>query len=548
MEKKTKLSPEDFFTVTYGIKLPAGVSPERFAQDIAEEQTVEIPHKHIPQQLFDNGIVGQVVTILQADDGRFTVKIRYRNDTTGFSAPQLLNVLFGNISLKKGIRITGLECSEKMYAAFRGPAFGIEGVRSLVGVYGRPLLCTALKPMGLSNTELAAMAGVCARSGVDLIKDDHGIGDQPFCRFEDRVARVSETIAAADAQTGNVTVYFPNLCGPREEIERQVECAVRCGIRAVLLAPQLVGFDTIHDLAEKYRLVVMAHPAFTGSLFTCATTGIVPELFLGTFFRMIGADISIFPSWGGRFPFTRRECTAIAEALTYNLPPLKRALPAPAGGITQDRIAAIAEAYGSESALLVGGALLGGSDDMHRSISSFRDALGTYFKEERRAPEMPFASSCEIRSPLEGMNRISPLLKYENYHWKGRRTTEYKTEDTAVFADIRRTELIGKSGENTAFDLRYFEIDPKGYSSFEKHQHEHVIIGVRGTGVQVKNGERFTIRPNDIAYIKSWEPHQLRNEGTESFGFYCIVDHERDQPQAVGGDDGTGMLRQDNVD
>jgi ribulose-bisphosphate carboxylase large chain len=31
------------------------------------------------------------------------------------------------------------------------------------------------------------MAHACALGGIDIIKDDHGLSDQPFCRYEERV-------------------------------------------------------------------------------------------------------------------------------------------------------------------------------------------------------------------------------------------------------------------------------------------------------------------------------------------------------------------------
>jgi len=34
-----------------------------------------------------------------------------------------------------------------------------------------------------------------------------------------------------------------------------------------------------------------------------------------------------------------------------------------------------------------------------------------------------------------------------------------------------------------------------------------------------------------VVYVDTLEPHQLRNSGAEPFGFYCIVDRERDRPQ-----------------
>ncbi len=66
-----------------------------------------------------------------------------------------------------------------------------------------------------------------------------------------------------------------------------------------------------------------------------------------------------------------------------------------------------------------------------------------------------------------------------------------------------------------------------------KRYHTHTVIGVRGEGVVSRTNQMHTLKVNDIAYIAPMEPHQLRNESTEPFGFYCIVDRERDRPQPV---------------
>ena len=98
---------------------------------------------------------------------------------------------------------------------------------------------------------------------------------------------------------------------------------------------------------------------------------------------------------------------------------------------------------------------------------------------------------------------------------------------------MRRVELVGKYGEQTRADLRYFEVEPGGFSSHEKHVHTHIIIGARGTGVLVLGNESVEIRPMDVAYIEPLQAHQLRNDTAERFGFFCVVDHDRDRPMKV---------------
>jgi mannose-6-phosphate isomerase-like protein (cupin superfamily) len=58
---------------------------------------------------------------------------------------------------------------------------------------------------------------------------------------------------------------------------------------------------------------------------------------------------------------------------------------------------------------------------------------------------------------------------------------------------------------------------------------------VRGSGVLIRGEREIRINVNDIAYVQPSQPHQLRNPGAENFGFFCIVDRQRDRPQAVLG-------------
>jgi quercetin dioxygenase-like cupin family protein len=116
-----------------------------------------------------------------------------------------------------------------------------------------------------------------------------------------------------------------------------------------------------------------------------------------------------------------------------------------------------------------------------------------------------------------------------NFTWKGIITEKYKTGDSD-WAGIIKKVLIGRHNESTRFHLRYFEISPGGYSSFEKHRHEHVVIGVRGKGHVLSGRKINELNFLDILYIAPNEPHQLSNPFNEPFGFLCIVNAKRDKP------------------
>ena len=100
-----------------------------------------------------------------------------------------------------------------------------------------------------------------------------------------------------------------------------------------------------------------------------------------------------------------------------------------------------------------------------------------------------------------------------------------------------RRELSGKRGESQQFHVRYFEIKPGGHSTLEKHEHEHVVIPMRGRGEAQMGCYIWNVSFGDVIYVSPSDPHQFRcpEDATEPFGFLCVVNSERDVPRLVDG-------------
>jgi hypothetical protein len=77
------------------------------------------------------------------------------------------------------------------------------------------------------------------------------------------------------------------------------------------------------------------------------------------------------------------------------------------------------------------------------------------------------------KSGKAGMRNKTRLYRYEgNFRWNRIARERYKSSGDD-WSDLIRQTLIGNHGESAKFHVRYFEISPNGYSSFETHRHEH---------------------------------------------------------------------------
>ncbi|TVR95593.1 MAG: ribulose 1,5-bisphosphate carboxylase [Rhodospirillales bacterium] len=360
---------QERITAVYHVESTADAIEAR-AQAIAVEQSVEVALAVIDDAFVRDSIVGRVDKIQDLGGGRFEVRIGLAAATTGAEPGQLLNMLFGNTSLQPDVVLHDALFPAGLAAAFGGPRHGVAGFRRRAGASRRALTCAALKPQGLGPDRLAALAGRLARGGVDVIKDDHGLADQSYGRFADRVPACAAAVRQANAVTGGASRYAPSVSGDLDTLRQQVRLAASEGVDTVLIAPMLVGLPAFHRLVRDCpEIAFLAHPAMAGA------ARIAPALLLGRIFRMLGADATVFPHAGGRFGYTPAMCRALADAARGPLHALEGTLPTPGGGLTRARVPEILEFYGPDVMLLIGGDLLAAGDRLVDAARAFTDEV-----------------------------------------------------------------------------------------------------------------------------------------------------------------------------
>jgi ribulose-bisphosphate carboxylase large chain len=343
------------FSVEYHIHASA-TQARRRAELLCIDQTVEAADHVIPSGWVRDHLLGRVLHFESLSPEVHRAIISLPTELLDGSMTRLLHMTFGMAGLQGQVRLTDLSLPDDIVSAMAGPRFGVQGVRALLQIPERPLVCAVLKPVGLSPRALAALADQFALGEVDLIKDDQSLGDHPFCRFEERIARCVETIAEASRRTGRRCLYAPHVSGSWPVLHEQAFWARRAGAGALLICPGLTGFDAMTSLASLPSLSIplIAHPDFLGSHYACPDSGIAPSVLFGLLARLAGADVSIYPTYGSTFPISEEDCRHIALSCRRPLGDFPPIFPTAAGRMSALRIDEMTALYGRDLVYILG--------------------------------------------------------------------------------------------------------------------------------------------------------------------------------------------------
>ena len=85
---------------------------------------------------------------------------------------------------------------------------------------------------------------------ITLLQDDHGLQNQVWSPYEERVKLCAEAVRKANHETGRNSLYAPCLNGPSDIILSRAYYAKKCGAGAIMVLPGIVGWDVVRVLAS----------------------------------------------------------------------------------------------------------------------------------------------------------------------------------------------------------------------------------------------------------------------------------------------------------
>ena len=126
------------------------------------------------------------------------------------------------------------------------------------------------------------------------------------------------------------------------------------------------------------------------------------------------------------------------------------------------------------------------------------------------------------------------VRRFNSYTWENVPLLAYK--EGGPYKDVTRQILL-EGAETLPVQWRYFEVQPGGHSTLERHQHIHWVLILRGRGACLVADEITDIAEHDLVEIQPMQWHQFRAAEDAPLGFLCLVAADRDRPQLPDADD-----------
>ena len=293
--------------------------------------------------------------------------------------PNILSSVAGNVfGLKalKNLRLTDVELPVELLKGFKGPKFGIKGIRNLLKVPERPLVGTIIKPkLGLKTVDHARVAYEAWAGGCDIVKDDENLSSQRFNPFEERVVKTLESRDKAEEETGERKVYMVNVTAETETMLKRAEYVLNHGGEYVMVDILTCGWSALQTLRnQNFKLVIHAHRAGHAAFTKNPKHGIAMRA-IAKVSRVIGVDQLHVGTVVGKMSETKEEVLKNIDALKAEMSGLKPVMPVASGGLHPRLVPALMETFGKDFVIQAGGGIHGHTDGTFAGSTAMRQAV-----------------------------------------------------------------------------------------------------------------------------------------------------------------------------
>jgi len=323
------------------------------------------------------------------------VKIAYTEELfEAGNLPQILSAIAGNIfgmKVLKHLRLLDVSFPKDIMEKYKGPKYGIDGIRKRTKIRDRPLLGTIVKPkVGLNEKEHAKVCGKAWRGGLDIVKDDENLTSMTFNKFEKRIIETLKIKDKIESETGEGKYYMPNITAPLTTMKKRADFVIDNGGEYVMVDIVTIGFSAlqeIRDYLENKEVILHAHRAMHAA-FTRNKKHGMTMLVLAKLMRLIGLDQLHTGTVVGKMEGGKQEVLEINNVITeqkivgndltildqewHNIKPI---LPVASGGLSPLDAPELIKILGKDMVYQFGGGCHGHPDGTEAGARAIRQAI-----------------------------------------------------------------------------------------------------------------------------------------------------------------------------
>jgi ribulose-bisphosphate carboxylase large chain len=354
---------------------PEGISLQEAAGGVAAESSVGTWTELSTEKPYVQRLAAHVYSI----EGNI-IKIAYPIDLfEDGNMPNILSSVAGNVfGLKalKNLRLLDIEVPKALIASFRGPKFGIEGIRKLLKIPKRPLVGTIIKPkLGLNTKDHAKVAYDAWLGGCDVVKDDENLSSQKFNPFDERLIETLESRDKAQDETGERKVYMINVTAETNLMLKRAQAVVDQGGEYVMVDILTIGWSALQTLRDQnFKLVIHAHRAGHAAFTKNQLHGIAMKP-IASVARIIGVDQLHVGTVVGKMSETKVEVLENIAVCKGEMGGLKPVLPVASGGLHPRLVPALLDYFGNDVVLQAGGGIHGHQNGTVAGAKAMRQAV-----------------------------------------------------------------------------------------------------------------------------------------------------------------------------
>ena len=354
---------------------PDGLNLEEAAGGVAAESSVGTWTELTTAEACVDQLAAHVFSIVNNE-----VKIAYSCQLfEAGNMPNILSSIGGNIfGLKtlRNLKLLDIDFPSNLANTFRGPRFGIDGIRRLLKVPRRPLVGTIIKPkLGLKTPDHAKVAYEAWVGGCDIVKDDENLSSQKFNPFEERVTKTLELRDKAQSETGERKVYMANITAETNTMLKRAEFVLEHGGEYLMVDILTCGFSALQTLRDlDLPIVIHAHRAGHAAFTKNPKHGISMRS-IAKVARAIGVDQIHVGTVVGKMSETKDEVLENIDALKLPMHGIKQVLPVASGGLHPRLVPALIQTFGNDVVIQAGGGIHGHKNGTIAGARAMRQAV-----------------------------------------------------------------------------------------------------------------------------------------------------------------------------